>query len=415
MRDFFYEIAESLRRNKLRTVLTGFSIAWGIFMLMLLLASGNGLKNGVMHNFSDKNTNTVTLYAGYTTIPYNGHDKYREIIMDNTDSILVAYEFTETDNVMPVYDLGYKLFYNKKKYADGTMEAVPPLYFKAENINITQGRAINDIDMEENRKVIVLSSQSAKRLFDNEDAIGKSVVVDNISYTVIGVYSKSQMSWRLSFYVPLNLAKKVYNMQHEIREMKFTLNGLTTSEANENFDAALRMRLSRKHSYDPNDYGGIYIDNETLSYLKTVTIFSVLTTFLWLIGISILVSGIVGVSNIILITVKERTKEFGIRKALGAKPASIIRLIVAESLVITTFFGYVGMVLGVIVTEIGNKLILSATASLDSDKVIFKDATVDLGIAISATILLVVAGVLAGYFPVRKALSIKPIEALRYE
>ncbi|MDR2407707.1 MAG: ABC transporter permease [Bacteroidales bacterium] len=415
MRDFFYEIAESLQRNKLRTILTGFSIAWGIFMLMLLLASGNGLKNGVMHNFADQTSNTVTLFAGYTTLPYKGHDKGREILMDNTDSILLAYEFTNVNDIMPVYNIGNKQFFNKKKYTDGNMEAVMPLYFQAEHIHIKQGRAFNTMDMEEQRKVIVVSVKSAQRLFETEDVIGKSIVADDIAYTIVGVYSNAQTGWRETFYIPLEVGKSVYNERNKIREMKFTLKDFTSIEANENFEKNLRMRLSRKHDYDPNDHSAIYIWNELQGYLRTMTIFSVLTTFLWLIGISILISGIVGVSNIILITVKERTKEFGIRKALGAKPSSIIRLIVAEALVITTFFGYVGMVLGVIVTEIANKLIAKATASLSTEKVIFQNATVDLDIAISATVLLIVAGVLAGYFPARKAVKIKPIEAIRYE
>ncbi|MDR0604840.1 MAG: ABC transporter permease [Bacteroidales bacterium] len=415
MRDFFQEIAESLQRNKLRTVLTGFSIAWGIFMLMLLLAAGNGLKNGVMHNFKDRSNNSVTLFSGYTSLPYKGHDKGREILMDNTDSVLLAYEFTDVKDVEPVYNLGYKAFFNKKKYAEGNLEAVTPLYFRAENIHIQQGRAFNRMDREEQRKVMVISDQSAQRLFDTEDIIGKLIVVDDIAYTIVGIYSNEQRGWRLSFYIPLEVGRSIYNERNIIREIKFTLKNLTTLEANLRFGEKLRMRLSRKHDFDPQDYSAIYIWNAFQDYLKMMSLFSILTTFLWVIGISILISGIVGVSNIILITVKERTKEFGIRKALGAKPSSIIRLIVAESLVITAFFGYVGMVLGVIVTEIANNLIAKATTTLGSEKVIFQNATVDLDIAISATILLVIAGVLAGYFPTRKALKIKPIEALRYE
>jgi putative ABC transport system permease protein len=368
-----------------------------------------------MHNFADYTTNTGSLYSGYTTLPYKGHDKGRQILMNNEDSILLAYEFTAVEDIMPVYDMGNKQFFNKKKYADGYMQAVTPLYFQAEHIHIKQGRALNHPDMEELRKVIVMSAQSAQRLFDTEDVIGKSVVVDDIAYTIVGIYSNAQNNWMESFYIPLEVARSIYNEGKNIREIKVTLKGLTTIEANDNFVDNLRIRLSRKHDFDPDDRSAIYIGTALQDYLRTMTIFSALTTFLWLIGISILISGIVGVSNIILITVKERTKEFGIRKALGAKPASIIRLIVAESLIVTAFFGYVGMVLGVIVTEIANTLIAKMTTTLNSEIVIFQNATVDLDIAISATVLLIIAGVLAGYIPARKALKIKPIEALHYE
>jgi len=411
--ELFKEILESLRRNKLRTFLTGFSIAWGIFILMILLASGNGLRNGTMSNFSGASTNTVTLYANYTSLPYGGHPKDRPIKMDESDLMLLDHAFYETENVVPVYQLGYKKYFNKKETADGNLLAVTPHYFNTRNIDY--GRTFNPLDISQERKVMILPSSSAKLLFGKEDAVGKTLMVDDVSYTVVGVYSNSQMSWRTQSYIPLSTALSIYVTQDRLREIQFNTVNLTTKAANEVFGSKLRMRLSKKHNYDPNDYSAIYIDNNLLRFLEVMTIFSALNIFLWIIGIGTLISGIVGVSNITLITVKERTKEFGIRKALGAKPSSVIRLVITESLVITGIFGYIGLLFGVIVTEIVNKLMESVENTGNINMTVFQDATIDLGLAISATVVMIIAGVLAGYFPARRAVSIKPIEALRYE
>jgi putative ABC transport system permease protein len=410
------EILESLRRNKLRTVLTGFSIAWGIFILMILLASGNGLKNGVMSNFESSATNIVSIETYYTSIPYDGYPKGRWIKMDETDLSLLENAFYETDNIMPVYQLGYKKYYNKKRETDGVLTAVTPHYFDIQNIKIKHGRAINQLDIEQQRKVIVLSSNSAQLLFGAENAVGETLMMDDIIYTVVGIYSNAQTSWRESYYLPLTTALSIYVTENRLRRIQFTVEGLTTKLENEQLNKKLRTRFGKKHHFDPNDYMALDIRNNLLSYLQNMTIFSVLNTFLWIIGIGILVSGIVGVSNITLITVKERTKEFGVRKALGAKPFSIIRLVMTESLLITGFFGYIGLLIGVIVTEIFNKVMSSmGSNSGDMEMAVFQDATIDFGIAVSATVVMIIAGLLAGYFPARKAVAIKPIKALKYE
>lgn len=411
------EITNSLKRNKLRTFLTGFSIAWGIFMLIILLAAGNGLKNGVTSNFADMSNNKLQLFASFTSMPYDGYPKGRRIDMNRNDSIFLANSFPEIDQVYALYDLGYKTVYNKKKYISTGIKALEPAYFEMNRLKITDGRTINRIDIVENRKVIVLNEKDAKLLFGVMSAVNRIVTLDNLSYTVVGVYSNQRSSWRSEAYVPLSTAQSIYNTSHTIQQIICSIQGLYTVEANDAFNDKIQLRLSKKHAYHPEDRNAISIWNSMSDYLETVNIFGAISMFVWIIGIGTLIAGIVGVSNIMLITVRERTKEFGIRKALGAKPSSIIRLIISESLLVTASFGYIGMFLGIAVTEGVNKILIHSTTSGGEENmpVIFQNPTIDLRIAIMATLVLIIAGVLAGYFPARKAVAIKPVEALKYE
>ncbi|MDR2083896.1 MAG: ABC transporter permease [Bacteroidales bacterium] len=408
----FGEIGNSLKQNKLRTALTGFSISWGIFMLIVLLSAGNGLKNGVTSNFANQDVNKINVWAWRTTIPYKGYAENRRIILDNTDSLLLANSFPEIDKVIPSYDVGYKTYSNGKKNRKASIMAVTTDYLKIENLNLRTGRYFNPLDIKENRKVAIISEKEARFLFpDDMSSVGKYITIEEINYLVIGEYANNRNSWRNSVFIPFSTAKAIYSNTNEIEEFYCTVNGLNTQEANDDFTKKLRQRLNVKKTIHPDDRRAIGIWNQLQDYLQTQGMFSAISTFIWIIGIGTLIAGIVGVSNIMLITVRERTKEFGIRKAIGAKPRSITRLIVIESLIVTGMFGYIGMFFGILISEIANKLLNSG----GGDMVVFKDATVDLNIIIAATIVLIIAGVLAGYFPARKAAKIKPIEALRYE
>ena len=419
MRDIFVEIYSTVRRNKLRTALTGFAVAWGIFMLIFLLGAGNGLINAMMLQSDRFLDNSMMVGGSYTSKPYDGLKEGRRIRLNDKDMAVAGNNFPqnveETGGSMSLSGLTLSCGAN---YVSGSVDGVFPNEIEINKKEMLYGRFVNNIDIRQKRKVIVLGEDDAKELMPDgtERLVGRYVDVDSIAYRVVGVYKADRSGMNSSAFVPFTTFRAVYGKGDEVETILFSFKGLDTQEANDRFEEQYRARLNLNHRAAPDDESAVWIWNRCTQNLQMNTGMNIIRTALWVVGLFTLLSGIVGVSNIMLITVKERTREFGIRKAIGARPLSILRLIITESVVITTFFGYIGMVLGVAANEYMDATIgqMKVNSGL-FEATMFYNPTVGIGVCVAATVVMVVAGTLAGLIPARKAARIRPIEALRAE
>ncbi len=417
MRDIITEIWSTARRNKLRTALTGFAVAWGIFMLIVLLGAGNGLINASMNNNSRFIANSMAIFGGTTSKPYKGLKEGRYVPLKDKDITTTETQFMENiDEVGARVSQPATTISLGENYVSTTLEGVYPNHEQTDKMEMRYGRFINHIDMKEKRKVLVLGDKQAEELTHNVGAlVGKYLKVGAFAFRVVGIYKEKQNS-SANAYTAYTTLQTVYGKSNQPERIVFTFHGLNTEKANEDFEKEYRAKLNTAHQADPEDESALWIWNRYTQNLQMETGMGIIRTALWIVGLFTLLSGIVGVSNIMLITVKERTREFGIRKAIGAKPWSILKLIIVESVIITTFFGYIGMVLGVAANEY-----MDATLGHDViDTGLFKttmfvNPTVGLDVCIEATMVMVIAGTLAGLVPALKASRIRPIEALRAE
>ena len=410
------EIWQTARRNKLRTTLTGFAVAWGIFMLVVLLGAGNGLINANMEQAGNWLTNSMEVYGGTTSKPYKGLSEGRYISLDTKDLTATESEFeNHIDDVGAVYYQSATVT-NGEQYMNLQIMGIYPIHSSIVKRSLICGRNINDIDLKERRKVLVLTDKQAKELEpkDFKSLLGKHVKVGNFSFKVVGIY-KTPGDGESSAYAAYSTIKSIFGAnQKSIGNIEFTFHGLATEEANDAFEKGYRRRLNANHQAHPEDERAIWIWNGYTQSLQMEQGIGIIRTALWIVGLFTLLSGIVGVSNIMLITVKERTHEFGIRKAIGAKPWNILRLIIVESVIITTFFGYIGMVLGVCANEYMDATIGHETIDTGLfQATMFLNPTVGLDVCIEATMVMVIAGTIAGLIPAFKASRIRPIEALR--
>lgn len=416
MHDILTEIWQTARRNKLRTTLTGFAVAWGIFMIIVLLGAGNGLINATMKMNSDYLTSSMEVDGGRTSQPYKGMKEGRYIQLNTKDMEATETEFTKNIDEVGACYYTSAMVTNGENYKSIQIAGVYPVHTEIVKTHIICGRFINDIDVKEQRKVLVLADSHAKELEpkDYKTLLGKFVKVGNLQFKVVGIYKGRNEGWG-NAYSSYSTIKGIYGANTpSMGSIEFTFHGLNTEKANDDFEKDYRRRLNGMHQAHPDDKRAIWIWNNYTQSLQMNDGIAIIHTFLWVIGLFTLLSGIVGVSNIMLITVKERTHEFGIRKAIGAKPWSILRLIITESVIITTIFGYLGMLFGIFANEYMDATLGHEVTDLGVEKItLFVNPTVGLDVCIEATMVMVIAGTIAGLIPAYKASRIRPIEALR--
>ena len=419
MRELIKEIWSTSKRNKLRTSLTGFAVAWGIFMLIFLLGAGNGLINAQLQQSTRFLANSMRVFPGETSKAYKGLKEGRSITLNDKDILISNQTYGQY-----VDDVGGRLEQNNVNinYGDNyvasqSLVGVAPTHPKIDKTEMIAGRFINEIDMKEQRKNVVLSRSQAKELCkDYRSLVGKNVKISNLNFQVVGIYKDDESRNNTEAFIAYSTIKTIYAKGDDAGSLEFTIKNLKTQEDNEQFEKNYRASINNNHQAAPDDDRTIWLWNRYMDNIQMNQGIAIMQTALWIVGLFTLLSGIVGVSNIMLITVKERTREFGVRKAIGAKPWSILKLIITESIIITSFFGYIGMVCGVAANEIMDATIGHTTVDTGLFKAaMFVNPTVGLGTCIGATIAIVIAGTIAGLIPAIKAARIRPIEALRAE
>jgi len=400
------ELWDVLSRNALRTLLTGLSVAWGVFMLVVLLGAGNGLENGANWEFRDDAQNSVWIGGGKTSIPFAGRSPGRTILFKNQDFAEVARKVPGIEHFTGRYWLWgeFSVSYGSKRSAFSILGVHPDHRFLEKTLMV-RGRYLDDNDQAEKRKVCVIGSKVREILFGSRDPVGEYVNIRGLAYKVVGEFEDIGGENELrKIYVPLSTAQLVYNQPEIIHQLIFTVGDATVDESKVMAEE-VRAIVAKNHGFSVDDRRAVRMGNNLEQYTRITGVFRWIRIFVWVVGVGTLLAGIVGIGNIMLISVAERTKEIGVRKALGATPASIIRMVLGEALVLTGVSGYAGLVAGVGVVEL--------VAARFPQAPFFRQPSVSLDVAVSATLLLVAAGALAGFFPAYRAARVNPVVALR--
>ncbi|WP_339686513.1 ABC transporter permease [uncultured Nonlabens sp.] len=407
------EIFDAISKNKLRTFLTSLSVASGIFILVILLGVSSGIANGVREQFSSDATNRIQISTRSTTKEFKGLNPGRNLQMTNADFESLNYKYEDQiEYKTSLYRTWGGQINYKDKQGSYRIEGVFPDQQFIENATLSHGRFISQSDVEETRKVALIGYQMKEDLFPDSDPVGKIILVNNnINFTVVGVYTDPGGTREESrLFIPITTAQRVFNQGENISRIAYTVNmGKNfneTAKLSALMTQSIEQDLRTRFVVAPDDRVAIRVE-DTLEQAKPFfDLIDVIKAVFWFIGLGTIIAGVVGVGNIMLIVVKERTKEIGIRKALGALPSEIIMMILQESIFITSISGLIGLFLGVGLLEI-------AAPYIQNDFI--DNPTVDFATAITTVIILVVSGAIAGFIPARRAANIKPIEALRDE
>ena len=405
--DKWQEIFATIRKNKLRTVLTAFSVFWGIFMLVILLGASRGLQNGVARMFSDDAVNSIWIRPGETSMAYKGLKPGREIQLTIDDYNATLRQNPEIKISSARYMVWSAEISHGKEFGQYPLRAINPGHQLLENSVITKGRYIIETDIIESKKVAVIGATVEKALFKNENSIGKYIDAFGIPLLVVGVFTDSGSEEEMNFvYIPITTGQKIFGAGKDIFMYIVSTGNLSLNKTIE-LCKKIKDQLYLKHTIHPEDKNAMNLRNNNEEFKEAQNVLTGIDVFVWVIGLFTILAGIVGISNIMSVVVKERTKEIGIRKALGATPFSVVSLIMQESVFITAIAGYLGLVAGVAMLHLANSLI--------GETEFFRDPKVDINIAMFTLLILIVAGALAGFFPAMRAARIKPVDALKDE
>lgn len=416
--DRWQEIYHVLKSNKLRTALTAFGVFWGILMLIIMLGAGTGLENGVYNGMGEFSTNSLFIWTQKTTIPYKGFPKGRWYNFNNDDTKAMLHSIPEIEILAPRIQAwggdGQNNVIRGKKTGAFNILGDYPEFNKIDPMKITEGRFINDIDIDELRKVVVIGTRVRDVMFGpDEDVVGEYLKIQGVYFKVVGIFkSKHNGGWaewqEQCVFMPFTTLQKTYNYGNTV--------GYYSMTAKSDYSASLleekvKAFLKKRHSIHPDDLEAIGSENVEKQFLKFRGLFMGISILIWIVGTGTLIAGVIGVSNIMLVIIKERTKEIGIQRALGAKPGNIITQILMESVVLTSIAGFMGLLVGASLLEI----VSSSLAKSGQDQAMFLNPGIEFNIAIAALLVLIFAGLIAGFIPAKRAMSIKPIEALRIE
>lgn len=406
--DHWQEILASIRQNKLRTFLTGFAVAWGILMLVVLLGSGTGLANGIEYQFRDDAMNSIWVRSGTTSMPYKGLLAGRDVRFTNADYDKTRLEIDGVEHITArFYPRGELAISHGKESGSFDIRSVHPDHRYLEKTLVTEGRFLNRIDVDEYRKVAAIGVEVQKALFGKRRAIGEYIKINGIPFKVVGTFrDEGGVGEESKIYLPISTAQRIFNGADRISMFMLTTGSLPLEDT-ERMTEQITEALAQRHRFDPEDKRAVFVRNINETVQRFVNLMAGIRLFVWIIGIGTILAGVVGVSNIMMIAVKERTQEIGVRKAMGATPGSILGLVLQEAVLITAVAGYLGLVAGVALVEFG------ARGLPDSE--FFVNPGVDLPVAASATLVLILAGVLAGLVPALRAARVQPVEALKDE